>query len=68
MSMWKKLRKEYTNYTLKDIGEILGVSKQAVGQYESGKLKMPVKVQLMYLGFRNNDIDKVIINYLKELV
>lgn len=68
MTMWKKLRKEYTNYTLKDIGEILGVSKQAVGQYESGKLKMPVKVQLMYLGFRNNDIDKVIINYLKELV
>ena len=68
MSMWKKIRKQYTNYTLEDIGKTIGVSKQAVGQYENGKLKMPVDLQIMYLGFRNNEIDQVIIGYLKEII
>ena len=68
MSMWQRLRKEYTNYTLEDIGKMhKGESKQYISKYENGKIKMPVDLQIMYLGFRNNESDKIIINYLKQI-
>ena len=69
MSMWKKIRKEYTNYTLEDIGKMYGnKKKQYISKYENGKIKMTDDLQIMYLEFRNNDIDKVIIEYLKDLI
>lgn len=66
MSMWKKLRKEYTNYTLKDIGEMMNKSRQAIARYENGKVKMPNELQILYLGFRNDVTDQIIIEYLKR--
>lgn len=66
MSMWKKLRKEYTNYTLEDIGKMANKTRQAISRYELGEVKMPTELQIMYLGFRNNSWDKKIISYLKE--
>lgn len=68
MSMWKKLRKEYTNYTQTDIGNILNKKKQYISKWENGEIKMPFEIQIMYLGFRNNDTDKIIIEYLKGLI
>lgn len=69
MSMWQKLRKEYTNYTLEDIGKLhKGETKQYISRYEKGEIKMPYDLQIMYLGFRNNDADKIIIEYLKGLI
>lgn len=69
MSMWKKLRKEYTNYTLEDIGKLHnGETRQAIYRYENGIVKMPYDLQIMYLSFRNSDADKIIIEYLKGLV
>lgn len=68
MTMWKMLRKEYTKYSQTDIGNMLGITKQAVGQYESGKLRMPDNVRAMYLRFRNNKYDKIIANFLESEV
>lgn len=68
MSMWKKIRKEYTNYTQTDIGNMLNKKKQYISKWESGEIKMPFEIQIMYLGFRNNDADKIIIEYLKGLI
>lgn len=68
MNMWKKLRKEYTDYTLEDIGKKLGVTRQSISKYEKGLMPMPKKVQIMYLGFRNNYYDKIVIKYLKEML
>ena len=67
MSMWTKLRKEYTNYTQTDVGKMVGKTKQYITLYENGKIKMPIDLQIIYLGFRNNKTDKMIIEYLKEL-
>ncbi len=67
MTMWQELRKKYTNYTLEDVANILGITKQAVSQFEKGKIKMPKKVQILYLGFRNTESDQTIIEYLKEV-
>ena len=67
MSMWKKLRKEYTNYTLEDIGKMVNKTRQAISRYELGETKMPVELQIMYLGFRNDELDQVVIEFLKEM-
>ena len=64
MTMWQELRKNYTKYTQTDIGNMLGITKQAVCQYENGIIRMPDNVQIMYLKFRNNKYDKLIIEYL----
>lgn len=66
MTMWQELRKEYTNYTLKDIGEMMNKSRQAIARYENGKVKMPNELQILYLGFRNDVTDQIIIEYLKR--
>ena len=66
MSMWKKIRKQYTNYTLEDIGKMMNKSRQAIARYENGKVKMPNELQILYLGFRNDVTDQIIIEYLKR--
>ena len=68
MSMWKKLRKEYTDYTLEDVGKMTGKTRQAISRYELGQVRMPIELQIMYLEFRNNEYDKKIIEFLKESV
>ena len=68
MSMWKKIRKEYTNYTLEDIGKMhKGESKSYISRYENGEIKMPYELQIMYLSFRNSNEDKIIIEHFKKL-
>ena len=59
MTLWQELRKKYTNYTLEDVAKSLGISRQAVSQFEKGKIKMPIKVQIVYLQFRNNKYDQL---------
>ena len=68
MTMWKDLRKNYTKYTLEDIGKKVGVTRQAIARYENGEVRMPDNVQIMYLEFRNNDYDKIIIKHIKEML
>lgn len=68
MTMWQELRKKYTDYTLEDVAKSLGITRQAVSQFEKGKTKMPIKVQIVYLQFRNNKYDKIIINHLKSIL
>ena len=67
MSMWKDLRKNYTKYTLEDIGKKVGKTKQYISRYENGEIKMPYDLQIMYLSFRNSDADKIIIEHFKKL-
>ena len=68
MTLWQELRKNYTNYTLEDIGKMVNKSKQAISRYELGQVKIPNELQIMYLGFRNTDYDKQIIEFLKETI
>lgn len=68
MTMWQELRKNYTNYTQTDVGKMVGKTKQYITKYETGKIKMPNELQIIYLGFRNNEKDKIIIEFLKEKV
>ena len=67
MTMWQELRKNYTDYTLEDVAKSLGITRQAVSQFEKGKRRMPKKMQIVYLGFRNEEADQMIIEYLKEV-
>ena len=68
MTMWKELRKKYTDYTLDDVAKSLGITRQAVSQFEKGRTKMPIKIQIVYLQFRNNKYDQIIINHLKSIL
>lgn len=68
MTMWQELRKKYTDYTLDDVAKSLGITRQAVSQFEKGRTKMPIKVQIVYLQFRNNKYDQIIINHLKSIL
>lgn len=67
MSMWENLRKKYTDYSKSDVAKIYGCSRQAINEFEKGK-SMPKKLQIIYLGFRNNKTDKFNIKYLEELI
>jgi len=67
MTMWQDLRKNYTNYTLEDIGKMYkNKTRQDISRYENGKYRMPNDLQAMYLGFRNNKYDKIIIEFLLQ--
>lgn len=66
MTLWQDLRKNYTNYTQTDIGNMVGKSKQYITLYETGKVKMPDKMRAMYLRFRNNKYDKIIADFLER--
>lgn len=68
MTMWQELRKKYTDYTLEDIGKMVNKTRQAISRYELGEVRMPNELQIMYLGFRNTDYDKQIIEFLKETI
>ena len=68
MTMWKELRKKYTDYTLEDIGKMVNKTRQAISRYELGEVRMPNELQIVYLGFRNSDYDKQIIEFLKETI
>lgn len=68
MTMWQELRKKYTNYTLEDIGKMVNKTRQAISRYELGEVRMPNELQIIYLGFRNSDYDKQIIEFLKETI
>ena len=67
MTMWQELRKNYTNYTLEDVGKMYkNKSRQEISRYELGQIKMPDELQIIYLGFRNNEKDQIIIEFIKE--
>lgn len=68
MTMWQELRKKYTDYTLEDIGKMVNKTRQAISRYELGEVRMPNELQIIYLGFRNSDYDKQIIEFLKETI
>lgn len=68
MTMWQELRKKYTDYTLEDIGKMVNKTRQAISRYELGEVRMPNELQIVYLGFRNSDYDKQIIEFLKETI
>lgn len=69
MTMWKELRMKYTNYTLEDIGKMYkNKSRVEISRYETGKVGMPSELKIIYLGFRNSDTDKLLIECLKEKV
>lgn len=68
MTMWQMLRKKYTDYTLEDIGKMVNKTRQAISRYELGEVRMPNELQIVYLGFRNSDYDKQIIEFLKETI
>lgn len=68
MTMWQELRKKYTDYTLEDIGKMVNRTRQAISRYELGEVRMPNELQIIYLGFRNSDYDKQIIEFLKETI
>lgn len=67
-SMWFNLRTQYSKYTQSDVAEIYGCSRQAISCFEQGKSKMPIKLQILYLGFRNNEQDQWNIKYLKSII
>lgn len=66
-SMWSKLRKE-KGVTQLEIAEEFGIRKSTVSMYENGKRKMPYKMQIKYLKFRNNDKDKILIEYMEGMI
>lgn len=69
MTMWQELRKNYTNYTLDEIGKLYkNNTRQQISQWETGKIGMPADLKIIYLGFRNNEKDKILIECLKEKV
>ena len=68
MTMWQELRKNYTNYTLEDVGKMVNRTRQAMSRYELGQVRMPYDIQIVYFGFRNNEYDKQLIECLKEMV
>ena len=69
MTLWKELRMKYTDYTLEDIGKMYkNKSKVEISRYETGKIGMPSDLKIIYLGFRNSDTDKLLIECLKEKV
>ena len=68
MTIWQELRKNYTKYKLKDIADKLDITVQAISQFEKGSRTMPADIKILYLGFRNNDYDKQLIELLKEKV
>lgn len=69
MTMWQELRKNYTEYTLEDVGKMYkNKTKQEISRYETGHIGMPKELQIIYLSFRNNEYDKKIIEFLKEKV
>lgn len=66
MTMWQKLRKESSKKTVKDIADKFQISQSAVYQFEAGIRTMPKYMQIYYLQLRNNEKDKIIIEYIKE--
>ena len=66
-SMWHTIRKN-AGKTLNDIATEFKVSRQYISAIENGKYIMPIKYQIYYLSLRNTDEDKIIIEYLKELL
>lgn len=67
MTMWQMLRKEYSDKTLQDIADEFGVTVSAISQFETGRRSMPTKMKIYYLKLRNNEKDKIIIEYIKEI-
>lgn len=67
MSMWAKIRRA-EGLTQKEMGERLGLNRMTIYNYEKGNTKMPKEIQIEYLKLRNSDEDKIIINYLKEML
>ena len=67
-SMWKNLREQYTDYTQADVARMTKKTRQAIYIFESGRRPMPKELQIIYLGFRNNDYDKANIQFLKGLI
>ena len=65
-SMWYYIRKE-AGLKQKHIAKKFNVSAQFVSKIERGEYPMPIKFQIYYLSLRNNDTDKIIIEYLQEL-
>ena len=65
-SMWFEMRKK-AGKTQRDIANEFGVSTQYVQKIECGEANMPIKYQIYYLSLRNEESDKKIIEYLKEL-
>lgn len=66
-SMWYKIRKD-AKLTLQDVAEKFNVSRQYIHKIECGETRMPPKYQIYYLSLRNEDSDKIIIEYLKEFL
>lgn len=66
-SMWHIIRKN-AGKTLNNVATEFNVSRQYISEIESGKYMMPIKYQIYYLSLRNTDEDKIIIEYLKELL
>lgn len=67
-SMWRMLRENYTNYTQSDIARMSKRKRQAIYIFETGYRPMPKDLQILYLGFRNNEQDKINIKFLKDLL
>lgn len=59
--MWKTIR-ENAGLTQTDIGNVFGITRQAISQFEHGR--MPLNVQAYYLKLRGLEVDLAIADYL----
>ena len=62
--MWQEIRKE-ASLTQQEMGEKTGYTKDRISQYECGFRTMPKSLQIEYLKLRNNEKDKIIIEFLE---
>lgn len=63
--MWREIRKQ-KGLTQKAMSEIVGCKSAMIYQYESGRRKMPIKMQIEYLKLRGTSTDLEIIKFLEE--